>query len=57
MLSNSDPRNADPDDAFFDDLYAGYRIDRVPARRAINCDGSKRGGEVREIIVMNYESA
>lgn len=53
MLSNSDPRNADPNDWFFDNLYAGYRIDRVPARRAINCDGSKRG-EVREIIVMNY---
>ncbi|MDD4568310.1 Modification methylase DpnIIA [Methanoculleus chikugoensis] len=56
MLSNSDPRNVDPDDGFFDDLYAGYRIDRVPARRAINCDGTKRGG-VREIIVMNYPLA
>jgi len=53
MLSNSDPKNVDPEDRFFDDLYAGYRIDRVPARRAINCDGTKRG-EVREIIVMNY---
>ncbi|MDN7012429.1 DNA adenine methylase [Methanoculleus sp. FWC-SCC3] len=56
MLSNSDPRNVDPDDTFFDDLYAGYRIDRVPARRAINCDGTKRG-EVHEIIVMNYPPA
>jgi len=53
MLSNSDPRNTDPDDAFFDDLYAGYRIDRVPARRMINCDGTKRG-TVHEIIVTNY---
>jgi len=55
MLSNSDPKNIDPEDRFFDDLYSGYRIDRVPARRAINCDGTKRG-EVHEIIVMNYES-
>ncbi|WP_292520936.1 DNA adenine methylase [Methanoculleus sp.] len=54
MLSNSDPKNIDPDDGFFDDLYAGYHIDRVPARRMINCDGTKRG-EIREIIVMNYD--
>ncbi len=53
MLSNSDPKNIDQDDVFFDDLYAGYHIDRVPARRAINCDGTKRG-EIREIIVTNY---
>ncbi|MCM2465511.1 DNA adenine methylase [Methanoculleus oceani] len=54
MLSNSDPKNTDPDDGFFDELYAGYRIDRVPARRTINCDGTKRG-EIREIIVTNYD--
>jgi len=53
MLSNSDPKNIDPEDRFFDDLYAGYYIDRVPARRAINCDGTKRG-EIHEIIVTNY---
>ncbi|WP_292365087.1 MULTISPECIES: DNA adenine methylase [unclassified Methanoculleus] len=53
MLSNSDPKNVDPKDGFFDDLYARYHIDRVPARRAINCDGTKRG-EIREIIVTNY---
>ena len=34
MLSNSDPKNEDPNDHFFDDLYSGYTIDRVPARRA-----------------------
>ena len=54
MLSNSDPKNIDPDDAFFDDLYAGYHIDRVPARRMINSDGAGRG-EIFEIIVMNYD--
>lgn len=53
MLSNSDPRNTDPDDGFFDDLYAGYQIDRVPARRMINCDGMRRG-KIHEIIVTNY---
>ena len=53
MLSNSDPRNIDPGDDFFDILYAGYQIDRVPAKRMINCDGAKRG-EIYEIIVTNY---
>lgn len=56
MLSNSDPKNTYPDDGFFDDLYAGYHIDRVPARRMINCDGTKRG-EIREIVVTNYSPA
>ncbi|WP_301663793.1 DNA adenine methylase [Methanoculleus frigidifontis] len=53
MLSNSDPRNADPDDGFFDDLYDGFSIERVPARRAINRDGNGRGC-LAEILVMNY---
>ncbi len=54
MLSNSDPKNIDQSDGFFDDLYSGYHIDRVPARRAINCDGTKRG-EIHEIVVTNYD--
>lgn len=54
MLSNSDPKNIDPNDGFFDDLYKDYYIDRVPARRMINCDGAGRG-KIHEIIVMNYD--
>jgi len=54
MLSNSDPKNEDPDDHFFDDLYQAYRIERVQAKRFINCDAEKRGS-ISEIIVMNYE--
>ncbi len=53
MLSNSDPKNILPDDDFFDELYAKYTIERVPARRMINSDASKRG-EINEIIVTNY---
>ncbi len=30
MLSNSDPKNEDPNDEFFDELYANYNIERVP---------------------------
>ena len=53
MLSNSDPKNVNPNDDFFDLLYAKYHITRVPAKRMINCDGTKRG-EIQEIIVTNY---
>jgi DNA adenine methylase len=53
MLSNSDPKNIQPDDTFFDDLYKDYHIQRLPARRMINSDASKRG-LINEIVVMNY---
>jgi DNA adenine methylase len=53
MLSNSDPKNNDPNDEFFDELYSDFNIERVPAKRFINCDASKRG-EINEIIVRNY---
>jgi DNA adenine methylase len=53
MLSNSDPKNEDPDDLFFDSLYSGYHVDRVPAKRAINSKGNRRG-EISELIVTNY---
>lgn len=53
MLSNSDPKNKDIDDHFFDDLYKNYNISRIPAKRYINCDASKRG-EINELIITNY---
>jgi DNA adenine methylase len=53
MLSNSDPRNENPKDTFFDDLYAGYSIERVPAKRMINCNGARRGN-ISELIITNY---
>lgn len=55
MLSNSDPRNAKytVDEDFFDNLYSEFKIDRVSARRNINCKGSDRKGAT-EILVMNY---
>ena len=45
MLSNSDQERRPVRRS--DDLYAGYRIDRVPARRMINCNGDGRGGSAR----------
>jgi len=53
MLSNSDPRNTNPDDDFFDELYSGFRVERVMARRSINSVGGGRG-EITEIMVRNY---
>ncbi len=54
MLSNSDPKNTNEDDNFFDDLYQGFKIERVFAKRMINCQASKRG-DITEIVVMNYK--
>lgn len=53
MLSNSDPKNTDPTDNFFDLIYKEYNIIRVPAKRIINSDASKRN-HINEIIVTNY---
>ena len=53
MLSNSDPKNVDPEDDFFDDLYDGYHIERLNATRLINCNAERRG-VITEILVMNY---
>ncbi|WP_414469482.1 DNA adenine methylase [Methanobacterium sp. ACI-7] len=53
MLSNSDPKNIDNNDYFFDDAYRGYKIDRIPAKRNINSNILKRG-EISELIITNY---
>ncbi|MDR0664206.1 MAG: Dam family site-specific DNA-(adenine-N6)-methyltransferase [Helicobacteraceae bacterium] len=53
MLSNSDPKNTDSNDNFFDDLYKNYHIRRVGASRMINSKAAKRGA-ISEIIVTNY---
>lgn len=54
MLSNSDPKNVDKKDNFFDDLYKGFDIKRIEAKRMINCQSDKRGN-VTEIVVRNYK--
>jgi DNA adenine methylase len=45
MLSNSDT-------PFIRELYRDFPIHTVRARRAINCDGSKRGA-VNEVVVLS----
>lgn len=53
MLSNSDPKNEDKNDHFFDDLYENWYIHRVQARRAINSNAKKRG-TIKELIITSY---
>jgi DNA adenine methylase len=53
LLSNSDPKNTEPDDDFFDKLYSGFNIQRINAKRAINSDPNKRG-EITELLIKNY---
>lgn len=53
ILSNSDPHNYDETDDFFDDLYSGFNIERICAKRFINSKGNKRG-PITEILVSNY---
>jgi DNA adenine methylase len=45
MLSNSDT-------PFIRELYKGFDLHTVKARRAVNCDGSKRG-QILEVIVLS----
>jgi DNA adenine methylase len=54
MLSNSDPRNENQGDRFFDKLYKGFKISRVEASRMINCNAEKRG-KISELIITSYK--
>lgn len=53
MLSNSDPKNFNSEDCFFDKLYEDFNIERVLASRAINSNGANRG-KINEILIKNY---
>jgi DNA adenine methylase len=53
VTSNSDPKNVDANDNFFDNLYSHFKIERVYASRTINSNGSKRG-KISELLVANY---
>lgn len=50
LLSNSDPKNSNQDDNFFDDLYKDFNIQRVCANRMINSNSDGRGA-ITEIMV------
>lgn len=52
LLSNSDVKNSDPNNHFFDELYNQFNILRVNARRSINSNANKRGN-LTELLISN----
>ena len=54
MESNADCSAKNPNDTFFEDLYADYKIERVYASRFINANPEKRG-KLTELLIKNYE--
>lgn len=52
LLSNSDPKNTNSSDDFFDELYRNFKIERIQANRAIGASRSSRK-KINEIIVSN----
>lgn len=55
MLSNSNPKNINEEDHFFDNIYHGFNIDEIYASRMINAN-SKGRGKISEILVTNYNT-
>lgn len=53
VVSNSDPKNVNPNDYFFDELYARQQINHVSASRMINSNSSSRG-KISELLISNY---
>ena len=53
VVSNSDPKNTNINDDFFDMMYDTYRIKRVRAARFINAKGNARG-YVKELLISNF---
>ncbi len=53
VASNSDPKNTDKNDDFFDRLYAKHKILRIDATRMINSMADGRG-KISELLIVNY---
>lgn len=53
VISNSDPKNSDTEDDFFDNIYSAFKIKRVEASRMINCN-SKSRGKIKELLISNF---
>ena len=53
VISNSDPKNANTEDNFFDDIYSAHKIKRVEATRMINSKSEARG-KIKELLISNF---
>lgn len=54
MLSNSNPKNVNEDDTFFEKIYKEFYINEVFAKRMINSNVKGRG-QISELLITNYE--
>ena len=54
MLSNSNPKNTNENDNFFEEIYKGFNINEISAKRMINADAKGRG-EISELLITNYK--
>lgn len=52
VASNSDPKEVNPEENFFDNIYQHFIIKRVFASRMINSDASGRGA-ISELMISN----
>ncbi|MGN0818699.1 MAG: DNA adenine methylase [Candidatus Coproplasma sp.] len=52
VLSNSDPKNVNEEDTFFEELYSSYKIKKVEASRMINSKSDGRG-KITELLICN----
>ena len=53
VVSNSDPKNSNTKDDFFDNIYSAHKIKRVEATRMINCNSESRG-KIKELLISNF---
>ncbi len=53
IISNSDPKNSNAEDDFFDNLYSAHKIKRVEAARMINSQAQARG-KIKELLISNF---
>lgn len=53
ILSNSDPKNINIHDNFFENLYKKFTISKVVASRSINSNAKGRG-KIKELMITNF---
>ena len=53
VISNSDPKNTNQYDDFFDNIYSSHTIKRVDAVRMINSNSDSRG-KIKELLISNF---
>lgn len=53
VISNSDPKNSNTEDDFFDNIYSAHKIKRVEATRMINSQAQARG-KIKELLISNF---